>query len=145
MIYVEQQDQWNGPFFVFLKTHISAPGDPNSSIFCFNMVSALVTGLGGAVHCSSDWEVSQSRSAAPLLLAAAAYSAAVYSAAAEVNFVVPTSKNGPTAEGSLFRETFCCIRANCGRTYSRLVHHPRRQTLGDAAKCICKIIKFTDQ
>ena len=55
------------------------------------MVSALVTGLGGAVHCSSDWEVSQSRSAAPLLLAAAAaYSAA----AAEVNFVVPTSKNG---------------------------------------------------
>ena len=60
------------------------------------MVSALVTGLGGALQCSSDWEVSQSRSAAPLLLAAAAYSAAaaVYSAAAEVNFVVPTSKNG---------------------------------------------------
>ena len=42
------------------------------------------------MDCSSDWEVSQSRSAAPLLLAAAAYSAA----AAEVNFVVPTSKNG---------------------------------------------------
>ena len=31
--YVELQDQWNGPYFFFLKSHISAPGAQNSPIF----------------------------------------------------------------------------------------------------------------
>ena len=30
--YVERQDQWNGPLFFFLKSHISAPDDTNSTI-----------------------------------------------------------------------------------------------------------------
>ena len=32
-IYVELQDQWNGPYFFLLKSHISAPGAQNSPIF----------------------------------------------------------------------------------------------------------------
>ena len=32
-LYVELQDQWNGAYFVFLKSHISAPGAQNSPIF----------------------------------------------------------------------------------------------------------------
>ena len=31
--YVDLQDQWNGPYFFFLKSHISAPGYTNSTIF----------------------------------------------------------------------------------------------------------------
>ena len=34
-LYVELRDQWNGPYFFLLKSHISAPGDRNCPNFFF--------------------------------------------------------------------------------------------------------------
>ena len=40
-LYVELQDQWNGPYFFFLKSHISAPGAQNSPIFFPSVIYPL--------------------------------------------------------------------------------------------------------
>ena len=39
--YVELQGQWNGPYFFFLKSHISGPDDRNLPIFFPSVVYPL--------------------------------------------------------------------------------------------------------